>query len=84
MEFTPFMLVVASAFFHALWNLMAKGSADKVAYMWLMNLTSLLTTLPVFFLLLSDWGLPITAVPYMLVSGLAEALYFFSLGKAYE
>lgn len=84
MEFTPFMLVVASAFFHALWNLMVKGGADKVAYMWLMNLTSLLTTLPVFFLLLSDWSLPITAVPYMLGSGLAEALYFFSLGKAYE
>lgn len=78
------MLVVASALFHALWNLMAKGGADKVAYMWLMNLTSLFTTLPVFFLLLSDWGLPIAAVPYMLLSGLAEALYFFSLGKAYE
>lgn len=84
MEFAPFTLVVASALFHALWNLLAKGGDDKVAFMWLMNFTSLFTSLPVFILLLSDWGLPLSVVPYMVVSGLAEASYFFSLGKAYE
>jgi len=84
MELIPFVLVVASAFFHALWNLLAKGGADKVAFMWLMNLTALLTALPLFLLLMSDWGFPLAAAPYMVISSLAEALYFFSLGRAYE
>ncbi len=84
MDPLPFMLVVASALFHALWNLLAKGASDKMVFMWLMNFISLFTTLPVFFLLLSDWSFPFAAVPYMVMSGLAEALYFFSLGKAYE
>ena len=84
MEFLPFLLVIVSAVSHACWNMLAKGGSDKEAFMWLMSFTSLFTVLPVFWVLLPDWGLPLAAVPYLVVSGVAEALYFLSLGRAYE
>lgn len=84
MEFLPFLLVIVSAVSHACWNLLAKGGSDKEAFMWWMSFTSLFTVLPVFWVLLPDWGLPLAAVPYLVVSGVAEALYFLSLGRAYE
>jgi uncharacterized membrane protein len=84
MEFLPFVLVIASAFSHTAWNVLAKGSTDKESFMWLMNVTSLFTLFPVFYFLLSDWRLPLAAVPFLLVSGLALTLYFIFLGKAYE
>lgn len=84
MEILALLLVVASAISHACWNVMAKGGSDKEAFMWWMSFTSLFTVLPVFYVLLTDWRLPLAAVPYLLVSGLVEALYFLSLGRAYE
>jgi drug/metabolite transporter (DMT)-like permease len=84
MELLPFMLVVASAVSHASWNVLAKEGSDKEAFMWLMTFTSLFTLLPVFYILMPDWRLPLVAVPYLLVSAVAETLYFISLGKAYE
>ena len=84
MEFLPFLLVVASAFSHASWNVLAKRGSDKEAIMWLMTFTSLFTMFPVFFILIPKWELPLTTVPFLLVSGFAETLYFISLGNAYE
>ncbi len=84
MDLLPFLLVVASAFSHASWNLLAKRGSDKEAFMWWMSFTSLFTMLPVFYVLLPDWGLPLAAVPYLAVSAAAETLYFLSLGRAYE
>jgi len=52
--------------------------------MWLMTFTSFFTLLPVFYFILPDWRLPASAVPYLAVSAVAEALYFISLGRAYE
>ena len=84
MEFIPFLLVVSSAVSHACWNVFAKRGSDKAAFMWWMSFTSLFTMLPVFYVLLPDWGLPMVAVPYLVVSGIAETAYFLSLGRAYE
>jgi drug/metabolite transporter (DMT)-like permease len=84
MESTPFLLVIASAFSHAAWNVLAKKGEDKEAYMWIMVTTSLFTLLPVFLIILPDWGFPLAALPYLLVSAVAETLYFITLGKAYE
>jgi len=84
MDLLPFLLVIASAVSHACWNLLAKRGSDKEAFMWWMSFTSLLTVLPVFYVLLPDWSLPPAAVPYLVASGIAETLYFLSLGKAYE
>ena len=84
MELPPFTLVIASAVSHAAWNVMAKGGSDKEAYMLLMTSSSFFTLLPVFFFTLPDWRLPLNAVPFLIASGIAETLYFISLGKAYE
>lgn len=84
MDPVPFALVVASAFSHASWNVLAKRSEDKESFMWLMTFTSLFTLLPVFWFILPDWRLPSSAVPYLAVSAVAETLYFVSLGQAYE
>ncbi len=84
MELLPFLMVIASAVSHACWNVFAKRGSDKEAFMWWMTFTSLFTMLPLFFVLLPDWRLPIAAVPYLTVSGIAEMFYFLSLGRAYE
>jgi drug/metabolite transporter (DMT)-like permease len=83
-EPVPFLLVISSAFSHATWNVLAKKGADKEAYMWIMVTTSLFTLLPVYFVILPDWSFPFAALPYMLVSAVAETLYFITLSKAYE
>ncbi|MGD2201387.1 MAG: DMT family transporter [Candidatus Bathyarchaeota archaeon] len=84
MDPLPFLLVVVSAFSHAAWNVLAKRSEDKGSYLWIMTTTSLFTVLPVYAFILTDWGPPLTALPYLLVSAFAETLYFISLGRAYE
>jgi len=84
MDPLPFALVVASAFSHASWNVLAKKGEDKESFMWLMTFTSFFTLLPVFYFILPDWRLPASAVPYLAVSAVAETLYYVSLGRAYE
>lgn len=84
MEFLPLALVLASAVSHGLWNYLAKEGKDKESFMLLLNLTSLPLLLPVFLLILPEIYLPLEIVPYLLVSGLAETVYFLGLGKAYE
>lgn len=84
MEFLPLALVLVSAVSHGLWNYLAKEGKDKESFMLLLNLTSLPLLLPVFLLILPEIYLPLEIVPYLLVSGLAETVYFLGLGKAYE
>lgn len=84
MELLPFGLVIASAVSHAAWNVMAKGGSNKEAFMLLMTGSSFFTMLPVFFFMLPDWGIPPAAIPFLVASGVAETLYFISLGRAYE
>lgn len=84
MEFTPFLLVVVSAVTHAVWNMLAKKGEDKDSFMWLMILTSFFTLLPIFAVLLPKITLPYSAIPFLLISALAETLYFLSLSNAYS
>ena len=84
MDTLPFALIMVSAASHALWNFLAKGSRDKDAHMLLINLSSQVTVLPVFLLILGDWSFPAAALPFLLISGAAEVLYFLSLSRAYE
>ena len=83
-DLLPFALIMVSAAFHATWNFLAKGSRDKEPYMLLINLSSLVTVLPIFMVILGDWGFPSAALPFLLVSGAAEVAYFLSLSRAYE
>ena len=52
--------------------------------MWWMTLTSLVTLLPLFLLLLPELRFPFEAMPCLILSGLFQALYYYSLGRAYE
>ncbi len=84
MEFLPLALVLASAVSHGLWNYLAKEGNDKESFMLLLNVSGLVLLTPVFLLILPEIYLPLEIVPYLLVSGLAETVYFLGLGKAYE
>jgi len=84
MDLTAIGLILISALFHASWNGLVKRSPDQESFLWWMSLTSLLTLLPVFYILLPDWSLPLNALPFLLISGVVQSLYFFFLGKAYE
>ena len=84
MEFLPLALVLASAVSHGLWNYLAKEGNDKESFMLLLNLISLPLLIPVFLLVLPEIYFPLEILPYLMVSGLAEVVYFLGLGKAYE
>ncbi len=84
MDPLPLTLVLISAVSHGLWNYLAKAGKDKESFMLLLNITSLLLFLPVFYLILPEIYFPLSILPYLIVSGLAETLYFLGLGKAYE
>ncbi len=84
MEPLAVALILVSAASHAAWNLLAKGSRDKDSFMLLTNATSQITLLPVFIILLHDWRLPMEAVPFLVMSALAEAVYFLALSRAYD
>lgn len=84
MEFLPLALVLASAVSHGLWNYLVKEGNDKESFMLLLNVSSLVLLTPVFFLILPEIYLPLEIVPYLLVSSVAETVYFLGLGKAYE
>ncbi len=84
MDSLAVVLVLVSAASHAAWNFLAKGSRDKDSFMLLTNATSQVTLLPVFIVLLRDWRLPLEAVPFLVVSALAEVVYFLALSRAYD
>ena len=83
-EAVPFILVAISSVSHATWNYMAKGSSVRLAFIWLMNLTSQLTFLPFFIIYMSDWSVPWSVLPLLLASSIAELIYFLALSRAYD
>jgi len=84
MDPLPLILVLVSAMSHGLWNYLAKSGKDKESYMLLLNITSLILFIPVFYLILPEIYFPPSILPCLLISGVAETLYFLGLGKAYE
>lgn len=77
-------MVAISALLHAFWNLLAKEGENKESFMWLMTLTSLFTVSPIFLLLVPDLSLPLELLPILLISAVAETLYFITLSRAYS
>lgn len=84
MDALPVLLVFISALSHGLWNYLAKSGEDKESYMLLLNITSLILFIPVFYVILPRIYFPLEILPYLIISGLAETMYFIGLGKAYE
>ncbi len=75
-------LLLLSALLHASWNLLAKRSLDKQAFLWLASLVSL-SAFAVPFLLVSR-PIPPQGWPFIVISGVLEAVYFLLLGSAYQ
>ncbi|MDQ3928045.1 MAG: DMT family transporter [Chloroflexota bacterium] len=75
-------LLLLSALVHAAWNLLAKRSLDKQAFLWLASLVSLGAFVGPFMLL--SRPVPPEAWPVILLSGVLEAVYFLLLGSAYQ
>jgi drug/metabolite transporter (DMT)-like permease len=76
-------LVLASAAFHATWNLYAKQSEDKLLFLWWVLAAGGLLFLP--FLILGPWPtFPREGWSYILASGAIHALYYLFLAQAYR
>ncbi|MDQ5823991.1 MAG: DMT family transporter [Chloroflexota bacterium] len=75
-------LLLLAALIHASWNLLAKRSLDKQAFLWLASLVSLAVFVVPF--MLAGRSVPPEAWPWIVLSGVLEAVYFMLLGSAYQ
>jgi drug/metabolite transporter (DMT)-like permease len=82
MSWSALGLLLVAAFLHSFWNLLAKRSVDKIAFLMLAAAAGVLLFAP---LALSNWR-PIAPAGWLIIiaSGLAEALYYLLLGAAYK
>jgi drug/metabolite transporter (DMT)-like permease len=83
MPLLPFLLIVASAVTHALWNFCIKGGENKLLTLWLMSAFMLLVyALPVALTVSAEiFAMP--ALGFLLASGLIHTVYFVLLTAAY-
>ncbi len=75
-------LLLVSAITHACWNLLAKASGDKHAFLWLALVLGQIALLPAFLIWFRPF--PSEGLPYIAASGVLEAAYFILLGSAYQ
>jgi drug/metabolite transporter (DMT)-like permease len=74
-------LLLAAAALHTGWNLLVKRAREKQMFTWWAMSAGALCCAP---LLLVGEALPARAWPYLLASGLVQALYALLLARAYE
>lgn len=78
------LMVLASALMHATWNMLAKRSSHPLAFLWLVNFSSMVMFLPVFGWAIIQHGLPTSALPYVVATGVLHILYISLLSQAYR
>jgi uncharacterized membrane protein len=78
------LMVLGSALMHATWNMLAKRSSHPLAFLWLVNTASMLIFLPVFLWALIQHGLPSSALPFVVATGILHILYISFLSQAYR
>lgn len=78
------LMVLCSALMHATWNMLAKRSSHPLAFLWLVNTASMLIFLPVFSWALLQHGLPASAWPFVIATGILHILYISFLSQAYR
>lgn len=76
-------LVLVSACMHATWNVLAKRSADPLAFMTAFSVAALVMYAAPTALMLARHGLPAAGVPFLLASGVLQMVYVFCLAAAY-
>lgn len=85
MHTTALLLVVASAFLHAVWNLMLKRANDRVAFVWWYLLVPLVLFSPAALLWPGGWeaGAALRSVGCGLASGVLQATCLLAMAAAY-
>jgi len=78
---TTFLLVLAAAFIHALWNLIVVQARDRTATTTIVILFGALVFAPI---AVARWHVDAQAWPYIALSSALELLYFVLLVSAYE
>jgi len=79
------ILVVVSAFLHAVRNLLTKRSGDKQLFVWWYEIWAMIYFLPVFCYLTATRGFPpAVGLAAAAASGLIHFIYWLFLSKAYE
>lgn len=86
MGIAVFLMVLASAALHVLWNTLVKTCTDKVSFAWLTTVVGSVATVPPFVLarLLAPGALDARVVGLAALSGVIEAVYLIALFAAYE
>ena len=85
MNFVALLLILISAVIHAFWNLLAKQSRDKLAFIWWSMLAILFIYLPLFLWYLHQSSPPLHANWFWpIVSGFFQTAYCALLAFAYE
>jgi len=84
MESYAILLVLTSAFLHSIWNFLLKGSGNKTAFVYILNILISIIFLPVVLLSLGSTLFSETGILFAILSGLIHAVYFILLSKAYS
>ncbi len=84
MNFVAILLVLASAFLHAFWNLLSKKSKNKLVFNWFIVLLAPVIYFPVFLYLIFKNPIPAIGFLFIILSGIFITFYFYFLGKSYQ
>ena len=83
MPITAVVLVIASAFLHATWNLLAKDSRGGPLFFWQALMASVFVFLVPFLVLLSQNPIPANGWVWIAATGVLHTAYFSTLAIAY-
>ncbi len=77
-------LVLLSAVFHSIWNLLAKRSQDPLAFIFSFHLVSIVVYFAPAVIALRQHPIPTAGWPFILASTVFEMAYYLSLAEAYR
>jgi drug/metabolite transporter (DMT)-like permease len=78
-----FVLVIISAFLHALWNFTTKKVSGNLSVLYIALVFASIFLLPFAFVFIIADGIMPSSFLYILATGIVHALYFFFLSKTY-
>jgi uncharacterized membrane protein len=84
MKLSLIVLIVFSGLIHSVWNFLTKRSKDKLVFLYIAKIFELLIFLPFAVYFTINFKIEPKAYIYILVSGIANGIYWYSLSKAYS
>lgn len=78
------LIIILSAYIHAIWNFLAKRSENKLVFIWLAKIFQTLIYLPVIIFLIRGSTIPIYGWYAILGSGMIHIFYWLFLSRAYS